>query len=399
MKRIIVTGATSMIGTALIEECIRHDIEVYAVVRAGSSKTKRLPESARIHQIECELEKLEELPAKITGECDTFFHIAWGNTGENRNSSTELQSRNVFYTLKAVRAAHAMGCKRFIGAGSQAEYGPMDVPRIAPDSPVHPTTPYGASKLAANQLSFMLCKELGMEWIWPRIFSVYGIYEKETTMIASGLRKMLKGEKTEFTPAEQRWDYLYSKGGMAVNAAAIDTRIKATVASTMYDMSRVNANGYFDSMNADQRYELRRQLNEQRTVDAKNGSYALGGGVVDPLPDEAPGFVKDYHNYYKTGRGYHKRSLNSNGGWNKTSSLSFINMPLLSYSNEIRSAVLMIHGEKAHSRYFSETAYGKLTGDNKELLIIPGANHTDLYDQMDIIPFEKLKAFFEEYLK
>ena len=161
MKRIIVTGATSMIGTALIEECIRHDIEVYAVVRAGSSKTKRLPESARIHQIECELEKLEELPAKITGECDTFFHIAWGNT--------------------------------------------------APDSPVHPTTPYGASKLAANQLSFMLCKELGMEWIWPRIFSVYGIYEKETTMIASGLRKMLKGEKTEFTPAEQRWDYLYSK--------------------------------------------------------------------------------------------------------------------------------------------------------------------------------------------
>ena len=180
MKRIIVTGATSMIGTALIEECIRHDIEVYAVVRAGSSKTKRLPESARIHQIECELEKLEELPAKITGECDTFFHIAWGNTGENRNSSTELQSRNVFYTLKAVRAAHAMGCKRFIGAGSQAEYGPMDVPRIAPDSPVHPTTPYGASKLAANQLSFMLCKELGMEWIWPRIFSVYGIYEKET---------------------------------------------------------------------------------------------------------------------------------------------------------------------------------------------------------------------------
>ena len=211
MKRIVVTGATSMIGTALIEECIRHDIEVYAVVRAGSSKTKRLPESARIHQIECELEKLEELPAKITGECDTFFHIAWGNTGENRNSSTELQSRNVFYTLKAVRAAHAMGCKRFIGAGSQAEYGPMDVPRIAPDSPVHPTTPYGASKLAANQLSFMLCKELGMEWIWPRIFSVYGIYEKETTMIASGLRKMLKGEKTEFTPAEQRWDYLYSK--------------------------------------------------------------------------------------------------------------------------------------------------------------------------------------------
>lgn len=210
MKRIVVTGATSMIGTALIEECIRHDIEVYAIVRAGSSKTKRLPESARIHQIECELEKLEELPAKITGECDTFFHIAWGNTGENRNSSTELQSRNVFYTLKAVRAAHAMGCKRFIGAVHRQN---MDDGGSADRTgqSVHPTTPYGASKLAANQLSFMLCKELGMEWIWPRIFSVYGIYEKETTMIASGLRKMLKGRKTEFTPAEQRWDYLYSK--------------------------------------------------------------------------------------------------------------------------------------------------------------------------------------------
>lgn len=194
MKRIIVTGATSMIGTALIEECIRHDIEVYAVVRAGSSKTKRLPESARIHQIECELEKLEELPAKITGECDTFFHIAWEILGKSKQQYRAAEQK-CLYTLKAVRAAHAMGCKRFIGAGSQAEYGPMDVPRIAPDSPVHPTTPYGASKLAANQLSFMLCKELGMEWIWPRIFSVYGIYEKETTMIASGLRKMLKGEK------------------------------------------------------------------------------------------------------------------------------------------------------------------------------------------------------------
>ena len=211
MKRIIVTGATSMIGTALIEECIRHDIEVDAVVRAGSSKTKRLPESARIHQIECELEKLEELPAKITGECDTFFHIAWGNTGENRNSSTELQSSNVFYTLKAVRAAHAMGCKRFIGAGSQAEYGPMDVDKISPYSPTNPSTPYGASKLASGHLAGMLCRELGMECIWPRIFSVYGIYEKETTMIASGLRKMLRGEPTEFTPAMQRWDYLYSK--------------------------------------------------------------------------------------------------------------------------------------------------------------------------------------------
>ena len=188
-------------------------------------------------------------------------------------------------------------------------------------------------------------------------------------------------------------------GGMALNAATIDTRIKATVTSTMYDMSRVNANGYFDSMNADQRHELRRQLNEQRTIDTKNGSYALTGGVVDPLPDDVPWFVKDYHNYYKTDRGYHKRSLNSNGGWNKTSALSFINMPLLTYSDEIRSAVLMIHGEKAHSRYFSEDAFKKLTGDNKELLILPGANHVDLYDNLSVIPFDKIEHFFHKYLK
>lgn len=188
-------------------------------------------------------------------------------------------------------------------------------------------------------------------------------------------------------------------GGMALNAAAIDTRIKATVTSTMYDMSRVNANGYFDSMDADQRYELRRQLNAQRTADYRNGSYERAGGVVDPLPADAPQFVKDYYAYYKTPRGYHKRSLNSNKGWNKTSSLSFINMPILTYSNEIRSAVLMIHGEKAHSCYFSRDAFQKLTGDNKELLIIPGANHTDLYDNLQVIPFDKIESFFREYLK
>ena len=189
-------------------------------------------------------------------------------------------------------------------------------------------------------------------------------------------------------------------GGMALNAAAMDTRIKATVTSTMYDMSRVNANGYFDAMDADQRYELRRQLNAQRTIDAKKGTYELAGGVVDPLPDDAPQFVKDYYAYYKTPRGYHKRSLNSNNGWNKTSSLSFINMPLLAYSDEIRNAVLMIHGEKAHSRYFSEDAFKKLKGDNKELLIIPGASHVDLYDnQANVIPFDKIESFFREYLK
>lgn len=189
-------------------------------------------------------------------------------------------------------------------------------------------------------------------------------------------------------------------GGMALNAAAMDMRIKATVTSTMYDMSRVNANGYFDAMDADQRYELRRQLNAQRTLDAKKGTYELAGGVVDPLPDDAPQFVKDYYAYYKTPRGYHKRSLNSNNGWNKTSSLSFINMPLLAYSDEIRGAVLMIHGEKAHSRYFSEDAFKKLKGDNKELLIIPGASHVDLYDnQANVIPFDKIESFFREYLK
>ena len=187
-------------------------------------------------------------------------------------------------------------------------------------------------------------------------------------------------------------------GGMALNAAAIDTRIKATVTSTMYDMSRVTANGYFDSMNADQRYELRRQLNAQRTVDYRNGSYERAGGVVDPLPADAPQFVKDYYAYYKTPRGYHKRSLNSNNGWNKTSSLSFLNMPILTYSNEIRSAVLMIHGEKAHSCYFSRDAFKKLTGDNKELLLIPGANHTDLYDNLKVIPFDKIESFFRKYL-
>lgn len=189
-------------------------------------------------------------------------------------------------------------------------------------------------------------------------------------------------------------------GGMALNAAAIDTRIKVTAAMTMYDMTRVTANGYFDAEDSEQaRFEKKKAMNAQRTVDYKNGAYALAGGVVDPLPEDTPQFVKDYYAYYKTPRGYHSRSLNSNGGWNVTSSLSFLNMPILQYSSEIRSAVLLVHGEKAHSRYFSETAYSKLTGDNKELLIIPGANHTDLYDQMDIIPFEKLNAFFTAYLR
>ena len=186
-------------------------------------------------------------------------------------------------------------------------------------------------------------------------------------------------------------------GGMALNAAAMDTRIKGTATVTMYDMSRVNANGYNDSMSADDRYELRKQLNAQRTIDAKNGAYARAGGVVDPLPADAPQFLKDYYDYYKTPRGYHPRSLNSNDGWNTTSSLSFMNMPLLAYSDENRSAVLMIHGENAHSRYFSEDAFRKLKGDNKELLIIDGASHVDLYDnQAGVIPYDKMVEFFNK---
>ena len=189
-------------------------------------------------------------------------------------------------------------------------------------------------------------------------------------------------------------------GGFAINAAAMDTRIKATVASTMYDISRGTANGYFDANdNADARYQMRQQLNAQRTEDYRNGTYARAGGVVDPLPDDAPQFVKDYHAYYKTPRGYHKRSLNSNDGWNKTSSLSFINMPILAYSDEIRSAVLVVHGEKAHSRYFGEDAFKKLKGDNKELLIVPGAVHTDLYDNREKIPFDRIEQFYNQYLK
>lgn len=196
-------------------------------------------------------------------------------------------------------------------------------------------------------------------------------------------------------------------GGLALNAAALDTRIKATVASTMYDMTRVNANGYFDSENTEeQRYEKKKALNSQRLADYKNGNYELGGGVVDPLPEDAPFFVKDYYDYYKTNRGYHSRSLNSNGGWNVIGCMSFMNQPILQYSKEIRSAVLIMHGEKAHSCYFSRDAYNNMVkdnpySDNKELLIIPDTVHTDLYDGggKNAIPFDKLVKFFEQYLK
>ena len=188
-------------------------------------------------------------------------------------------------------------------------------------------------------------------------------------------------------------------GGFGLNAAAIDTRIKGTVTVTMYDMTRVTAKGYNDTIDEDALYKMKEELNKQRTEDFKNGTYAKTQGLPDKLTGDEPQFVKDYVGYYKTERGFHERSIGSNGGWNTTSSLSLINMPILAYSNEIRNAVLMIHGEKAHSRYFSEDAFKKLKGDNKELYIVEGANHVDLYDNLAKIPFDKIEIFFREYLK
>lgn len=194
-------------------------------------------------------------------------------------------------------------------------------------------------------------------------------------------------------------------GGLAVNAAAADTRIKATVASTMYDMSRVSANGCFDaSDNVADRNALREKLSQQRTEDFRNGFPALGGGVPDVLPAGSPKFLQDYYAYYKTSRGYHPRSLNSNGGRNATSPIPWINAPLMSRAEEIENAVMIVHGEKAHSFYFGSDAYKKLTvmpgkDNNKLFMVIPGASHTDLYDRLDIIPFEQITAFFNEYLK
>lgn len=187
-------------------------------------------------------------------------------------------------------------------------------------------------------------------------------------------------------------------GGMALNTAALDTRIKATVVSTMYDMSRVAAKGYFDSADSEEaRYEAKVKLNAQRTEDFRNGTYAMAGGVIDPLPEDAPFFVKDYYDYYKTERGYHARSLNSNSGWTVIGTMSLLNTPLLQYSDEIRSAVMVMHGDKAHSYYMGKDAFAKLKGDNKEFVSIPGAVHTDLYDRKDIIPFDRMEAFFRKY--
>ena len=194
-------------------------------------------------------------------------------------------------------------------------------------------------------------------------------------------------------------------GGMALQTACIDTRIKATIVSTMYDMSRVAGNGYFDeSDNEEARYNQRVNLNNQRNLDYKNKEYALAGGVVDPLPDDAPEFVQGYHAYYKTERGYHKRSLNSNNGWAIQTNTSMMNVRLFHYSNEIRNAVMIVHGDKAHSFYMGKDAYDNMIKDskytsNKEFLVVPGATHTDLYDQKDIIPFDKIEKFLKDNLK
>lgn len=189
-------------------------------------------------------------------------------------------------------------------------------------------------------------------------------------------------------------------GGLAINAAASDPRIKATVSSTMYDMCRVTANGYFDSEDsADVRNKKREDMARQRTEDYRNGRYSRAGGVVDPLPADASQFVKEYFAYYKTPRGFHPRSGNSTDGWNVTSSLPFVNFALLGRAGEIRNAVMVVHGEKAHSRYFGEDAFRLLHGNNKELLIVDGANHTDLYDNLEKIPFYQIAAFYNKWMK
>lgn len=211
MKKVVITGITSMIGVAITEALLQHDIEViYAVIRPGTAKLSRLPLDERIVLVECDMENYSELPKKIKEKCDVFYHIAWGATGVKRNSNIVAQGANIQYALQAIRAAYDLGCKKFIGAGSQAEFGVLDIEKISPDSPVDPIQPYGIAKYAAGKLVRAEAERLGMDCLWVRIFSVFGKYDKETSMIASSLRKMLNGEDTLFTRAEQKWDYLYS---------------------------------------------------------------------------------------------------------------------------------------------------------------------------------------------
>ncbi len=211
MKRAVITGATSMIGQAILEECLNRGVEVCAVIRQDTVRKDRLPSHPLLTVAECDLDHLEELSGIVKGTWDVFYHIAWAYTGAQRNKSQELQNKNIDYTLHAVKAAAGLGCKRFIGAGSQAEYGPLNQEKIGPDAPLHPITPYGISKAEAGRQSKALCHQLGIQWIWPRIFSVYGVYDKESTMVMTAIRQFLQEEETSFTPAEQQWDYLYSK--------------------------------------------------------------------------------------------------------------------------------------------------------------------------------------------
>lgn len=271
--------------------------------------------------------------------------------------------------------------------------------------------PYGAVKEQSSGLYAQTLAELGYLTI---------AFDPSFTGESGGQPRYVSSPDINTEDFQAAVDFLYTQplvdsekigilgicgwGGIALNTAAIDTRIKATVASTMYDMTRVSAYGYFDSVSEDQRFQLKQQLNAQRIADNLKGEAQRAGGVVDPLPSDAPFFVKDYYDYYKTKRGYHPRSLNSNEGWNVTNSLSWMNAKFLQFTNEIRSAVMIMHGEKAHSCYFSKDAYNNMIAnskyqDNKQLLLIPDAVHTDLYDKLDIIPFEKIDQFFKTYLK
>lgn len=359
-----------------------------------------------VNQYECNMRRILILAAALIAACllSGFGHNNHSDTTMKENPNLTREWDKVFPQSNRVNHSKVTFRNRYGITLAADLYTPKDAAGKLPAVAV--SGPFGAVKEQASGLYAQTLAERGFLAI---------AFDPSYTGESGGEPRYVASPDINTEDFSAAVDFLSTRddvdperigilgicgwGGLALNAAAIDTRIKATVTATMYDMHRVKANGYFDSMDADARYELRRQLNAQRTEDAKNGTYALAGGVVDPLPDDAPQFVKDYHAYYKTPRGYHPRSLNSNNGWNKTSDLSYINTPILTYSDEIRSAVLVIHGEKAHSRYFSEDAFRKLKGDNKELLIIPGASHVDLYDNLTLIPFDKIERFFREYLK
>lgn len=372
----------------------------------GKVRTVIVPYFCIVNQYECNMRRILILAAALIAACllSGFGHNNHSDTTMKENPNLTREWDKVFPQSDRVNHSKVTFRNRYGITLAADLYTPKDAAGKLPAVAV--SGPFGAVKEQASGLYAQTLAERGFLAI---------AFDPSYTGESGGEPRYVASPDINTEDFSAAVDFLSTRddvdperigilgicgwGGLALNAAAIDTRIKATVTATMYDMHRVKANGYFDSMDADARYELRRQLNAQRTEDAKNGTYTLAGGVVDPLPDDAPQFVKNYHAYYKTPRGYHPRSLNSNNGWNKTSDLSYINTPILTYSDEIRSAVLVIHGEKAHSRYFSEDAFRKLKGDNKELLIIPGTSHVDLYDNLTLIPFDKIERFFREYLK